>query len=214
MKLHTPNCLIYLIRMKRTILVILLFLSGIGVMKSQRFNGGISAGFIASQVDGDRLSGYNKIGITGGGFVNTWYNKQWGGQFEIRYAGKGAVDPQISNIYQVMFIELPVMGLYRYSSKIQAELGLYPAYLIQAQSKEQGANPVEDNKDYHDFDIGGLAGIRYMFSEKMWVNLRFSYSLIPYYKSEEAFRCTPRFASGCYFNNVLQFSINYQFNDS
>ena len=42
-----------------------------GSAYSQAFSGGVSAGFVASQLDGDNLGGYHKPGVRAGGWVNT-----------------------------------------------------------------------------------------------------------------------------------------------
>ena len=39
-------------------------------LQAQNFNGGIVAGMIASQYDGDSYAGFNRLGATAGGFVN------------------------------------------------------------------------------------------------------------------------------------------------
>lgn len=207
-----------MIHIKTFIFISLLFITGIESLQGQRFNGGISGGFTASQIDGDGWSGYNTLGITAGGFVNTWFSKSWGAQFDLLYAEKGAsnsFDPDAPEVLtnQLLYIEMPFVALYQYSSKIQAELGLYPAYLIKAQSKDRGAIIKENTDKYNAFDLGGVAGIRYMFTDNFFARLRFAYSLLPFYKLEGAFRCTPRYASGCYFNNTIQISVNYQFNN-
>ena len=56
---------------KHFIVVLIFLLGGISEkMQAQQFHGGIALGLVGSQVAGDTYSGYNKAGISGGGFVN------------------------------------------------------------------------------------------------------------------------------------------------
>jgi hypothetical protein len=40
------------------------------IQQAQEFNAGLMAGIAPSQLDGDKFSGYNKLGYTAGGYVN------------------------------------------------------------------------------------------------------------------------------------------------
>ncbi len=54
--------------MKKRLLIFLLCLPLVGL--TQKFNGGVMAGGLVSQVDGDTYDGYHKFGFLGGGFVS------------------------------------------------------------------------------------------------------------------------------------------------
>ena len=74
----------------RILLILLTALITVIQINAQQFNGGASAGIVASEVDGDRLGGLKKIGL----FVNVYTSVQFtpksSVQFEISYIQKGS----------------------------------------------------------------------------------------------------------------------------
>ena len=100
--------------------------------KAGDFKGGLLAGFCASQMDGDKLAGYDKFGPTLGFFVNRNFKEKWNGQFEIRYNQKGAASVKNEESYRVRlnYIELPFLASYKITKRIKGEAGLEPSILI------------------------------------------------------------------------------------
>ncbi len=58
--------------------------------EAQTFKPGIFGGIVTSQVGGDSYSGFNKLGVTFGGFVRYAINDKWSAQFELAYVQKGS----------------------------------------------------------------------------------------------------------------------------
>jgi opacity protein-like surface antigen len=153
-------------------------------VSAQRFEGGLLAGMTASQVDGDSYSGYNKLGFQGGVFVSTAFNKNFGAQMEIRYAGKGAQkvtttdDPVVYKL-TLHYIDLPLMATYTLKKKIVFDLGFVPGYLFAKNGKDSGGPmPQEFLVEFKKMDIAWLIGINYRITENLKVNFRYSYSLM------------------------------------
>ena len=71
--------------MKRFITVVALFLIFSSITTGQRFNGGIIAGGLASQLDGDMYSGFQKYGYLAGGLVSLRLSSHSSVQFEMEY---------------------------------------------------------------------------------------------------------------------------------
>lgn len=163
-----------------TIIVILSFTP----LSAQRFQGGLLAGITASQVDGDSYSGYNKVGLMGGVFVNTGFKYNFGAQLEIRYAGKGAQKPTSSDdteVYKLSlhYIDLPLMITYTFKKRAIFDLGIVPGYLFARKGKDSGGNlPQEFLVEFKKLDIAWLAGVNFKITENLIVNLRYSYSLM------------------------------------
>lgn len=182
----------------------------------QGFNGGLLVGFTTSQVDGDTWSGYNNFGFQGGTFVNTSFSETWALQLELKYAGKGAANafnpdnPEIL-INELHYIEFPALLQSFYQPKLFFEAGIVPAFLVKSLSKDASGILSENAIDYNAFDFSGVLGINYSLNSRLWVNLRFSYSLFPFYKTRAYSNCRPNYASGCFFNNVIGFGLYYQF---
>ena len=76
---------------KRVLLVLLIVVLAVGG-QAQNFRGGLRAGFTATQMSGDELSGFHKIGAYAGGFVNWRFvqNPRWAIQPEINFVMKGS----------------------------------------------------------------------------------------------------------------------------
>ncbi len=161
-----------------------LTLSGFSVVLAQRFQGGLMAGATASQVDGDSYAGFNKLGFQGGVFVNTAFGKNFGAQFEIRYAGRGAQkvtstdDPVVYKI-GLHYIDLPVMATYTLKKKVVFDLGIVPGYLF-AINGEDSDGPVDESRfvDFKKIDLAWMAGVNYRITDNLSANLRYSYSML------------------------------------
>ena len=99
-------------------LLILLFLCVSA--HSQAFYGGIAAGAVTSQVDGDENNGFHKAGFTAGAFVGLELSDIFDLQFEIKYIQKGSkssTDDQMDFSIKLDYIEVPLV--------VSANLGFF-----------------------------------------------------------------------------------------
>src|SRR5665811_2045188 len=99
--------------MIKKIIIPALFILFINVVSAQRFEGGLLAGFNASQVEGDTYKGYNKPGILAGLYVETDVAPAVFIAMEIKYSQKGARNKvTIKNpekyIMRLGYIDVPV----------------------------------------------------------------------------------------------------------
>lgn len=93
----------------------ILFLLSANSGHSQAFDGGILLGLNASQIDGDLLAGYNKLGLTGGVYVAFPISEKLKLGMELLYSQRGSrneirigvASPQSS--IHLQYIEIPVM---------------------------------------------------------------------------------------------------------
>jgi hypothetical protein len=69
-------------------MIILVFIMDRGA-EGQQLNTGLFGGVTASQVDGDSYSGFNKLGLTAGFFINSHIAYQIYWQAEIKYGTRG-----------------------------------------------------------------------------------------------------------------------------
>jgi len=169
--------------MKARILFFLIS-SAAGIIQAQHFEGGIMAGFVASQVDGDSYAGYNKAGLQGGVFVRTNLTKVIGAQLEIHYTGKGARKPVSSDdpeVYKLAlhYLDVPVLISFNVKQVAALELGLVPGYLFAKGGEDSGGKlPDEFLVSFKKFDLATLVGFRFDVFEKLAVSFRYSYSVI------------------------------------
>jgi len=182
-------------------------------LNAQEFNAGVFGGVTASQVDGDTYGGFNKLGLTGGVFVNREldYNIYW--QLEIKYVERGAYenfgpeDPRIDKtVYR--YIEFPLSVHYLFDEKVQIEIGISPEVLIHyAAFDEYDKLDPSLYPDNHRFGLSAFAGIYYWFIPSTGVGLRYTYSAIPFRDPQEWHNAMNR----GYFHNVLALTLAYKF---
>jgi hypothetical protein len=182
---------------------------------SQRFEGGVIAGFNASQVDGDLYKGYHKPGIALGGYVQTNLTRTVYAGMELKLMQKGsrnidslAIEGQIKYIMRLNYVDLPVYLGIRTSEKISLLIGVSPGYLISGtEYNDYGKFPEQDQHTFNDFDFQGWLGFRFQLTRRLYADLRGSYSLIPIRKQEgEALW----YWKSNQFNNMLSTTIQYR----
>ncbi len=152
-------------------------------VKSQ-FVGGLVAGFNASQINGDDLAGYNKLGLNTGIIGGYQWKEKFGTHIEFLYSQKGSrstiSQSDITRGFRINYIEVPVYvtfydwekgGFYR----IQAEGGLSFGRLISTSSIGDFENPILDGINKN--EISWLLGATYFFRENTGVNLRYTHGI-------------------------------------
>ncbi len=169
--------------MKRSIIVILFILSATAFSSGQTFQGGLTAGIVASQLSGDQSAGYNKLGIYGGPWANFKFRERWRLQMEIMYIQKGSRENRSEdNGYysyksKLNYIEVPVMFRFIYTEKLDFEAGLAYSFLI---SSYEELYDVEINeRPFYLHNSSLIIGLYYKFNEKWCANFRTSNSITP-----------------------------------
>lgn len=193
------------------IIFLLLFIPLISF--SQYFDGGAVFGLSASQVDGDRYWGFNKLGLLGGGWVKRMFTYTIEGQLELRYIMKGAyeaenIDDAIYYKLVLHYVDIPVTVHYIYRKNFLFELGLDPEFIVyhREEEDEYGTTP-EDAPPFHKLTMSAIGGIGYIFWERFTINFRYNYSVAPI-RSHPSGQ-TWLLNRGQY-NNVLTFALYYQ----
>ena len=87
-----------------------------GAAQALRFDGGPVAGINATQVQGDDYTGFNKLGLSGGAFIDVRNpDNFWGIRLEMHYAEKGSRrggDPEVGTTtieLRMNYIDIPVL---------------------------------------------------------------------------------------------------------
>ncbi len=183
--------------------------------ENKPFNLILTAGAVGSQIDGDMLGGYNKFGTVAGINLNKGLGEKSAVDFGITYVQKGArknptnMDPT-SYLARLNYVEVPFMFSTNYKVKYRFEGGLSFAYLFKSHEESSQVGIIDNPFKTYDFCYN--VGFGYRLSEKLYSNLRYSYSLIPIrdYNNNVYLGTfwTRIFNKGLY-NNVLQVSINY-----
>lgn len=170
----------------------LLLLSGILFfgfkLNAQYFGGGFSAGLSASQLRGDMRTGFDKIGLTAGIYINRSFGGgSWLWGTEMHYIGKGSVSNQkLPNGGQIQdfknslhYIEFPIYLKYRFTEKIASGGGIAPAYFLSARFTSYGSVLPSNYYEIKKIDIGPMWFIDYRLGERTSASMRFFYSAFP-----------------------------------
>jgi hypothetical protein len=157
------------------------------VTYSQNFEAHIIGGFNISQVDGDKLSGYNKLGLVFGGITSFNINEDWNFQQEIVYFQRGsrATDKQLTldnfQIRRIDYIDFLLQVERSIQKNWSAVLGMGYGAFINVKSD------VPENNSLYIGDIIGVIGIRYQLSEILSLVLKGQYSLQPIFSNQDSY---------------------------
>jgi hypothetical protein len=190
----------------------LLFFCGILTYNTtaQSFGGGIIAGASTSQVAGDMLGGFNKIGLLAGAYTNLKIKENLKLQFEITYIEKGSRNPNIhkNNFAEITlsYVEVPISINLQQKENLGVEVGILPAFIINSEMHDYFSK-IEISPSFEKYDFGIFAGINYHLTNKIILNTRISNSIIPIRPHISG--ATFRLNKGQY-NTVLSFAIHYK----
>jgi len=190
-------------------------------IQAQNFGGGIIAGISTSQVSGDQLGGFNKVGFLVGAFTNKSISPLLSIQMEMTYIQKGSNNPTMNDAdhpnylkedISSSYIEIPLLLQYHQSNKLKIEGGALSAYLIDGYYNDlTGKLPIYTVNPFIKYDFGVLLGIDYTFSNKLSLNTRLSNSILPIgaedYDGINSYNSSRK---GKY-NSVLSFALHYNF---
>ncbi|MBE0647196.1 MAG: PorT family protein [Bacteroidales bacterium] len=213
-----------------TLVIILLTLSGASF--SQRFLGALSAGINLSQVDGDEVYGFRKIGFNGGPSIIVPFGKdgKWSVTMEILFSMNGAyqktyvadtADPD-TNVpasyygYKLNLNYIQVPLLFHFTDKKIIALGAGFAYgqLVGVSEWEDGVRTTTSLQGpYTLADFQVLADVRLRIWKRLWANLRYSYSLVPIRTRDFTNYSGKQVWTRKQHNNVITFRLTYIFND-
>ena len=180
-------------------------------------------GFTASQISGDDLSGFHKVGAAAGLFVNhsVIESGRLKLQLELDFMMKGShsYTPKnviADNFYSLTlgYVEVPLMLVWTagkwqlWGQNFNFELEIGPAFGVHVFTREREANgPIVGRPPFRWYEFSGLAGISLMIADHHSVNFRFENSIIPV-----------RIPTWVYdrvvykqFNTLMTFSYCYQF---
>ena len=190
--------------------------------RSQSFDGGLIAGAVTSQINGDGYGGFHQLGYTAGFFgrIPTDGPSSW--QMELKYSLYGAhsdakeeqwgLNPMSIRLH---YVELPLLFRYDLSQFningktldfITLELGLSGDFLLRG---TQSANFEDyfDNDAWLFFSVTGDIGVQFDLNEQLGINIRSMNSLTPCRFHPEA----PVFSWYHYYNIALQATVVYTF---
>lgn len=166
--------------------IVFLFLSGISFGQGG-FTASIVGGATLSQIDGDMLYGYDKLGMTAGLKVGYDLDSRWMGHIEMLYSQRGSnnnfgIGGKKSAFIHTDYIEVPVLVNLRdwyvndanyYRASVHA--GVSTAYLFQVKSN---ITSYENNVDnYNRVDISWVLGASFRLNKSIGITIRYTRAL-------------------------------------
>jgi len=203
-------------RFKVLFLVVLLFpIAGF----AQEFNGGLLAGISTTQVDGDGLGGYNRIGANAGVWVSRTFSRTIALRAELKFIQKGSHKRFTDGAggttgeysLRLNYTELPVLVEYHFRDDIIPFGGISFGYLWNWTEKNNGyENPVDEGSQFRKAELAAQLGVEYRLNPRFSFCAAFSYSMVPVRRHTGDIYYFWNFDFGQY-NNVLQFYFRYHF---
>ncbi len=145
----------------------------------RRFEAGLVAGFNLSQVDGDDLTGFNKIGVNVGGRVDAILADRWRLSLEMLFAQQGASRNRLDNPasafdkIRLNLVEAPVMVHFQ-DWKIQASAGLSYARVINYEIIDFTGEDATESYPLKDNLYSIVLGGTFFFQENIGINIQWS----------------------------------------
>ena len=202
---------------------------------SQAFQGAISAGINISQVDGDEVYGFRKVGFNGGPSIIVPLGKQkkWSISREILCSMCGAYQkggPAISdtlppdttvplsyNGYKLNlnYVQIPLMVHFTDKKIIAGGVGFAYNQLVSVKEWEDGIRQEQTTLSgpYTLADFQVLADVRFRLWRNLWANLRYSYSLVPIRTRHFTNVTETKVWTRKQYNNVITLRLTWIFND-
>jgi len=193
--------------------VILLFIFSLLALNAytQGFKGGLHAGLLATQVDGDNHAGYKKAGLFAGVFTNySFADRKILLQFELNYAQKGS---SAAPVYRMKLQQVEPTALlgWKFWNKFLLEGGLSCSILASAKEYgNQGLYSSEDGSNFYRVHVEWIGGLGYCFQKHWIASFRFIYST-PIGTTNKWNSGIRQGVEGYMCNNCLLFRLSYQF---
>jgi hypothetical protein len=186
---------------------------------SQKFEGGLLAGFNGSQVRGYAYSnGFHKLGFVGGAWVLTDISDKIYLSGEIKYNQKGSrQNPNKKNgyvlsLYRLNYIDMPLLIGYRYKDYLSFLGGLSFGYLLNSSLRDNDGEVKDYDGSLHSYEIGMFVGAKVDFDrliERNWArkltfDIRYQFSAMSIYNRNYLF-----YSPYGHFNSLISTSLYY-----
>ena len=189
------------------------------LLSAQNFRGGVRAGISMTQISGDDLSGFHKLGAYAGGYVNWRFiqNERWAIQAEINFVMKGSstylkpdkngnVAPKY--VLTMYYVEVPVLAKFLVAKGFEVELG--PTFGVLTHATEKDANGIMNARmPFRWFELCAMGGASYLIKEHYGISLRYVQTLVPVRVCDE--RHSPYRINKKQFSSEIALSFFYQF---
>lgn len=189
-------------------IVVLMLLSCIEG-NAQFFDAGFVLGPSFSQIEGDDVAGYKKLGINAGVMVEANFSEEVVASMEILYVQKGSAsillnNQDFTNDFRIIheYVEIPFVVSYQDRGGMNFGAGLAPAYHIRSRLFSLGEEQIgffDPPFEVRKWGVGAVVNLSYRLNRFSHVNLRWTYDIIPY---QDRFSVNRNEVVGQYNNSV------------
>lgn len=183
--------------------IILLLISS--QANAQRFGGGVLGGISTSQVTGDYIGGFNKLGGWGGLFTDLRFTPRSALQFEISFIQKGSAragtlkNGNTFYFHNQNMIEIPLLYRWYGIKNLSLEIGMQAGVIMSTVERDYRYATIKNNPFFRKAEWSAAGGVSYyLLKGKLEVNARYAQSLLSLKRSK-------------WFNHVVAFSVRYWF---
>ncbi len=211
------------------LMLIMLTITGSN-LSAQIVKGEAIVGMNLTQVDGDEVFGFKKVGANAGGGVLVPFGKRgrWDASFELLYSQKGSWQKAqyndslnngtiITGEYKLnlQYLEVPLMVMFTDKELISFGAGMSWGRLVGVKEWEHGRlvdSTTINSGTYKKNDFSVLADFRIRIYKSLKFNLRYQYSLVKIRTREFEDLAGNTWTRNQY-NNVITFRLIWVFNE-
>ena len=140
--------------------------------RALQFNGGLIGGATVSQIHGDGIGGFNKVGFNLGATIEIGRRGKKNIQIGIAYNQKGSKKPPNPPEdyetwkYRFTYIDIPITMSYSYKM-FDILVGLQPSILLAAEEDFYGVAWDPTGLPIKEYDLGAVLGIRTVYGRSL-----------------------------------------------
>lgn len=212
--------------MKQGLLLGTIILSSLLFMKqakAQAFLGALAFGGNLTQVDGDEMFGFKKIGFNVGVSAIYPFTDKWSMSIEASFAQKGSFQkyppedlgkPLPYYDLRLNYLDVPVLVHFTDKGFLNVGLGLSWGRLVGIKEVEWGetVHSSTTNSPYSDSDINGIVSLQFPIYKRFKFNFRYSYSFAKI-RTRSYSNISGDTWTRDQYNNILTFRLIYVFNE-
>lgn len=164
-----------------------MLIGAINTSRSQNFKAYIIGGVSISQIEGDKLSGYNKLGFEGGLATSFIINDSWSLQQELVFNQRGsrATDKELhlDNFTELRldYIDFMLLPVYSINEQWSIIGGLGYGFFVQYKSDFE-----REKSDFKN-DLFVTVGPQYHVSDNLLLLVRIKFSMVPVFNNQDAY---------------------------
>lgn len=203
--------------MKKLLYLLPLLLFAFSTLEAQQFKAGLMGGLTPSQVDGDGMTGYHKIGFTAGAFVKWEQGENMVYRMDIAYTDKGSRQASSKNMnyssleITTSYVDLTLSVGYKLTDNIVLRAGLVPAVLLRHKEETPDGFEYPNKVKFRRLNLLAMGAIDYSLSNHWSVSLAYDYSILSIREGEMEIFDNDIKQENAQYHNYITLGVNYSF---